>query len=155
MSEDLGLVWLHIVSPTGHGGRPRVGVRELGQLRWRLRRTSADLGSTGAERSTRANLNGGREARFEDWIHRSTTPGAASLNFKHTLLPHVPWQYLPDGAPYRRRPNDPIPGLSPVVQGHVAAERALQRHFLQTGFADHELSDLCKHLKRRACGTSR
>ena len=27
-----------------------------------------DLGSSGAERQTRANLDGGREARFEEWI---------------------------------------------------------------------------------------
>jgi hypothetical protein len=34
------------------------------------------------------------------------------MSLKHTLLPHVPWQYLPDGRQYRRTARDPIPGLS-------------------------------------------
>ena len=73
---------------------------------------------------------------------------AASLNFKHTLLPHVPWQYLPDARRYRRQANDAIPGLSnQEFKWQSQLNVLLQRHFLQTGFADHELQELWKHLK--------
>ena len=107
-----------------------------------------DLGSTGPERHTRANLNGGREARFEEWIENIKPGRRPSLNFKHSLLPHVPWQYLPDTRRYRRQANDPIPGLSnQSYKWQSQLDVLLQRHFLQTGFADHMLQDLWKHLK--------
>ena len=123
----------------GHGGGPGVGVRELGQLRRRVG-GGPDLGSTGAERHTRANLNGGREARFEEWIENIKPGRRPSLNFKHSLLPHVPWQYLPDSRRYRRQANDPIPGLSnQSYKWQSQLDVLLQRHFLQTGFADHML----------------
>ncbi len=35
-----------------------------------------------------------------------------TLNFKHLLLPHVPWQYLPDGRAYSPAGTDPIPQIS-------------------------------------------
>jgi hypothetical protein len=80
-----------------------------------------------------------------DRIERGRRP---ALNFKHTLMPHVPWQYLPSGRLYRRQPNDAIPGLSTQSyedQGQL--DVLLQRHFLQTGFADYELQQLWKRLK--------
>ncbi len=63
-------------------------------------------------------------------------------------MPHVPWQYLPDERRYRRQANDAIPGLSnQSFKWQSQLDVLLQRHFLQTGFADHELQDLWKHLK--------
>jgi hypothetical protein len=60
----------------------------------------------------------------------------------------VPWQYLPDARRYRRQANDPIPGLSNQSYKWTSQlDVLLQRHFLQTGFADHELQRLWKHLK--------
>ena len=49
---------------------------------------------------------------------------------------------------YRRQPNDVIPGLSTQSfedQGQL--DVLLQRHFLQTGFADFELQELWRRLK--------
>jgi hypothetical protein len=60
----------------------------------------------------------------------------------------VPWQYLPDGRRYRRQANDPIPGLSnQSFKWTSQLDVLLQRHFLQTGFADYELQHLWKRLK--------
>jgi hypothetical protein len=71
-----------------------------------------------------------------------------ALNFKHTLMPHVPWQYLPSGRQYRRQPNDAIAGLSNQAYRDTGQlDVLLQRHFLQTGFADYELQQLWKKLK--------
>jgi Sulfatase len=147
MTDDLGLVWLHVVSPP-HIEDNLTSVSENWGNFGGASETKADLGSTGAERHTRANLNGGRESRFEEWIQAIRPGGRPSLNFKHTLLPHVPWQYLPDARRYRRQANDPIPGLSNQSYKWTSQlDVLLQRHFLQTGFADHELQDLWKHLK--------
>ena len=64
-------------------------------------------------------------------------------------MPHVPWQFMPSGRRYRRQPNDAVPGLSNQSyndQGQL--DVLLQRHFLQTGFADLLLQELWRHLKR-------
>ena len=98
--------------------------------------------------STRSNLNGGRAVRFQEWIDDIVPGRRPALNFKHTLMPHVPWQYLPSGKRYRKAPNDVIPGLSnQSFEDTGQLNVLLQRHFLQTGFADLELQHLWKHLK--------
>jgi Sulfatase len=147
MSEDLGLVWLHVVSPPDMEADLASVSENWGNFGG-ASEEAPDLGSTGAERSTRANLNGGRAARFEEWIQNIRPSRRPSLNFKHSLLPHVPWQYLPDARRYRRQANDAIPGLSnQSFKWQSQLNVLIQRHFLQTGFADHLLQDLWKHLK--------
>jgi hypothetical protein len=98
--------------------------------------------------NTRANLNRGRAARFQAWMQRIMPGHRPALNFKHTLMPHVPWQYLPSGRQYRRQPNDAVPALSNQAYKDTGQlDVLLQRHFLQTGFADFELQELWKRLK--------
>lgn len=146
MSEDLGLVWLHVVSPPDmEADLPSVsenwgnfGGQEGGGVR--------DNPGEGA----RANLNAGRHVRFEEWIEDIRDGSRPQLSFKHTLLPHVPWQYLPDARRYRRSPNDVVPGLSnQAFRWQSQLDVLLQRHFLQTGFADRELAQLWRHLKEQ------
>ena len=61
----------------------------------------------------------------------------------------MPWQYLPDARRYRRQANDAIPGLTTLsFKSQSQLDVLLQRHYLQTGFADHELQQLWRHLKR-------
>ena len=101
------------------------------------------------ERNTRSNLAGGRRPRYEEWMDAIKKTRGPSLNFKHTLMPHVPWQFLPDGRRYRRQPNDAVPGLSnQSYEDQGQLDVLLQRHFLQTGFADRLLQELWAHLKR-------
>ena len=145
MAEDLGLVWLHVVSPP--------------DIETDLASVSENWGNFGGGDETEApegspekqnvlsNLAHGRPARLNAWMDRIKRSGRPALNFKHTLLPHVPWQYLPSGRSYRPA-ADPIPGLSTQAyedQGQL--DVLLQRHFLQTGFADFELQRLWKQLK--------
>jgi hypothetical protein len=148
MAEDLGLVWLHVVSPP--------------DIEADLTSVSENWGNFGGDEetvrrpvteetetlNTRANLNRGRPARFEEWIDAIEPGGRPSVNLKHTLLPHVPWQYLPSGRLYRRRPNDAIPGLSNEAYGDQGQLNVLlQRHYLQTGFTDLLLRRLWDKLK--------
>jgi hypothetical protein len=150
MAEDLGLVWLHVVSPP--------------DIENDLTSVSENWGNFGGDEAeapqgpirdeteglhTRANLNSGRPARFQEWIDAIEPGQRPSLNLKHTLLPHVPWIYLPSGRQYRRAPNDVIPGLSNQAytdQGQL--DVLLQRHYLQTGFTDLMLQRLWDKLKR-------
>jgi hypothetical protein len=140
MAEDLGRVWLHMVSPPGIEARlPSVSDN------W----GSFSEGTTVPNSDTvRANLDADRKGRFDDWI-RQITPGARpQLSLKHTLLPHVPWQFLPDAKQYRGG-DDPIPSLSSQsYQDATQVASLYQRHLLQLGFADHELGELMSHLER-------
>jgi hypothetical protein len=147
MSEDLGLVWLHVVAPPDIEADLASVSENWGNFGG-ASEVKPDLGSTGAERSTRANLNAGRQARFDEWVENIRPGRRPSLNFKHTLLPHVPWQYLPDARRYRRQANDALPGLSnQAYKWQSQLDVLIQRHYLQTGFADHELQELWGHLK--------
>jgi hypothetical protein len=146
MTEDLGLVWLHVVSPP--------------EIENDLASVSENWGNFGGggdeepvsagteELNTRSNLNGGRAVRFQEWIDDIVPGRRPGMNFKHTLLPHVPWQYLASGRRYRRVPNDVISGLSnQSYEDQGQLDVLLQRHLLQTGFADLQLQHLWKHLK--------
>jgi hypothetical protein len=148
MAEDLGLVWLHVVSPPNIENDLASVSENWGNFGGGGPETQPDDDSSPAERKTRANLNRGRPQRFQEWMDRIEKGRRPALNFKHTLMPHVPWQYLPSGDIYRRSPNDAIPGLSQQAfedQGQL--DVLLQRHVLQTGFADLELQELWKKLR--------
>ncbi len=146
MTEDLGLVWLHVVSPPDIENDLASVSENWGNFGGGGDEEPVTAGTE--ELETRSNLNGGRAVRFQQWIDDIVPGRRPGLNFKHTLLPHVPWQYLPSGRRYRRVPNDVIPGLSNQSyedQGQLGV--LLQRHFLQTGFADLQLQHLWQQLK--------
>jgi hypothetical protein len=151
MSDDLSLVWLHVVSP------PKIEANLPS-----VSETWGDFGGSGDDeqvaarprseraRTTLRNLSGGRQIRFEDWISGIKAGRRPQLALKQSLLPHVPWQYMPDGRHYRDQAPELIPGLSNLVyrdQGQL--DVTLQRHYLQAGFADLELQHLWRRLKRQ------
>jgi hypothetical protein len=148
MAEDLGLVWLHVVSPPDIENDLTSVSENWGNFGGGDQ-TTVPTPSSGSSVNTRANLNRGRAARFQEWVDRIVPGNRPALNFKHTLMPHVPWQYLPSGRMYRRQPNDAIPGLSnQAYQDQGQLDVLIQRHFLQTGFADFELQQLWKRLRK-------
>jgi hypothetical protein len=137
--SDAGLVYLHRVAPRG--------------LERRLTPVNETLGPfgdahTGAQ-TVLGELGGGaRPARFEQWVAQ-IDGRPKTLYFKHVLLPHVPWQYLPDGRVYRQS-ADYVPALnSPESFGDPwLLIQAYQRHLLQAGFADRLLGRLVARLKQ-------
>jgi hypothetical protein len=148
MAEDLGLVWLHVVSPPDIESDLASVSENWGNFGGGGAEAAETEDASPVERHTRANLNRGRPVRFQAWIDRIDTGRRPGLNFKHTLLPHVPWQYLPSGHIYRRAPNDAIPGLSQQSfedQGQL--DVLLQRHVLQTGFTDRLLQRVWRKLR--------
>jgi hypothetical protein len=147
MSEDLGLVWLHVASPPGI----EEDLASVSENWGDFGGGGGGGGSADSEQTadTRSNLNAGRRARFDEWIAGIEKGRRPALNFKHTLMPHVPWQFLPSGRRYRLTPNDVIPGLSnQAFEDQGQLDVLLQRHYLQTGFADRLLRQLWRHLKR-------
>ncbi len=154
MTDDLSLVYAHVVAPPGIE-RDLASVSEnwgnfgAGAGDGDSASASAGSGTSSAEEAqTRANLNGNRRQRFEQWTDAIQPGRRPALNFKHALLPHVPWQYLPDGRLYRRQADDPVSNLSRQSypdEGQV--EQLQMRHLLQLGFADLEVRRLIAHLK--------
>jgi hypothetical protein len=100
--------------------------------------------------TTLSRLGHGRVERFESWLHAIEPSQRPTLWFKHVLLPHVPWQYLPSGRSYRRLPSEPIPGQNGQrgFGNPWLVKLSYQRHLLQLGFADRLLGQLEARLRR-------
>lgn len=96
---------------------------------------------------------------FIDKIQAGPRPG---LFFIHSVLPHVPWKYLPsgkqydlEGLPSQIRDWDHfaagVAGLDRQskcwLDDPVVVAQAQQRHLLQVQFVDRELGRLMRHLR--------
>ncbi len=149
LASDLGLVYLHVIAPDGiERGLPSVS-DTIGNF-------GADTGTTKEEgspghtgrRDVLHELGGGRPARFENFVRSIDRTVRPTLYYKHSLLPHVPFQYFPDGHRYRAKPHDAIPGLvdAPSWGNDYLLAQAYQRHLLQAGFADRLLGTVLKRL---------
>ena len=158
LASDLGLVYLHVIAPEGIE-------QDLPSVSDTLGNFGSDTGTTKAEGSpghtgheeVLHELGGGRPTRFENFVRSIDRTARPTLYYKHSLLPHVPFQYFPDGHRYRTEPHDAIPGLveAPSWDNDYLLQQAYQRHLLQAGFADRLLGTLLrrlheKHLYERA-----
>jgi hypothetical protein len=151
LASDLGLVYLHVIAPDGIE-------RDLPSVSDTLGDFGADTGTTKAEGSpghtghqeVLHELGGGRPARFESFVRSVDRTARPTLYYKHSLLPHVPFQYFPDGHRYRTEPHDAIPGLidAPSWGNDYLLQQAYQRHLLQVGFADRLLGTLLRRLHK-------
>ncbi len=129
--SDLGLVWLHIVLPPALADQlPTVTEdwAEFGQVRET---------QTGEARNTR----GGVFAQFLSSIDGQP----ARLHFIHSMVPHMPFEYLPSGRRYRRPDTQPYRGL---FEGMSAAyvDMLYQRHLAQVGYVDRLVGELLGRL---------
>ena len=73
-----------------------------------------------------------------------------TVYYKHTLMPHVPWIFLPNGQRYNRNVLGPIPGLNSSelsVFDPTLVRQSWQRHLLQVGTADMLVGELIEKLK--------
>ena len=83
---------------------------------------------------------------FLDGLSKSTKP---SLNVMHILLPHLPFQYLPDGRNYLSQAVDGLHGEN-WGNDAWAVKYAWQRHLLQLSFVDKLLGTLVLRLKEES-----
>lgn len=87
---------------------------------------------------------------FIDRIEARRTP---TLYFKHVMLPHSPWRYLPTGEAYQE--ETPMPGTVPIPgragtkwgEDEWLVAQAYQRHLLQTMLVDRLLGRLLDRLE--------
>jgi hypothetical protein len=153
IADDLGLVYKHVVAPPGIERDLQSVSETWGDFGGGGEGSAGGGGGAGGSKTadtpnTKGNLQGNRNKRLEEWINSIRPTKRPSLNFKHVLLPHVPWQYLPDGRQYRRVATEPIPGISRQAYKDQGQDDVLQqRHLLQLGFADHEVQRMIRHLK--------
>ena len=138
LSLDSGIVYAHLVLPAAFED----SVPSIAEG-W------GDFGGGDAGDAVLALLGGGgRPARFEEWVRSIRPSSTPALNFKHVLLPHVPWQYLPDGHGYSRSANR-LPGLvrPEAADDPFLVRQQYQRHLLQVGFTDRLLGRLIARLR--------
>ena len=144
--EDLSVVYLHVLLPQSlrnhlpsisqsWGNFLNSGIRPNGSA-------SDDIVVPSAKVSRDTEF-----ARFVDSIGITDDP---TLYFLHTLLPHVPWEYLPTGKRYSINGSD-VPGLDLATEtwssDPVLVNLGYQRHLLQVRFIDKLLGDLLGKLK--------
>ncbi|MGH3011238.1 MAG: sulfatase-like hydrolase/transferase, partial [Gaiellaceae bacterium] len=90
----------------------------------------------------------GRDAEVQEFIDSLGPSERPILSFLHVLLPHHPWEYLPDGKLYASDLGFQ-PGLE--NEGWVGdpelAIQAQQRHLLQVGYTDLALGRILDRLE--------
>lgn len=142
LTSDLGIVWLHIVLPEVMTERlPTIVGDWQGFARSRQWRN--------AERTRERNE---RTAEFDRFLTAIDGSKESRFYFLHTMLPHMPFEYVPSGRRYRAADYQQT-----VEQGERLFERASagfadavqQRHLLQVGLVDQLLGQLLDHLKER------
>ena len=148
LSEDLGLVWLHVVSPPDiEADLPSVS-DTWGDFGGDQPAGGGAVEGDDDRPDTKDNLMGNRRAGFEGWIDSVRDTRRPALNFKHVLLPHVPWEYVPSGLQYRRTVNEAIPSLSnQSYEDQGQLDQLYLRHLLQLRFTDAELGKLLERLE--------
>jgi hypothetical protein len=134
------------------GGRYRLDVSEDATLLCppRLCPAQARAAARTIGNRTFHNLGSKRPARFRAYVRSIRPRPGPTLYFKHTLLPHVPWEFLPSGHQYRRHVSEVIPGLNSDLgfNDPFLVRQSYQRHLLQTGLADRLLGELLRRLRR-------
>jgi Sulfatase len=140
---DAGIVYAHVVAP------PAIE-DELAPTNQTLGPFGDDGGRVGRSAVLRNLGSGRRPARFADWLESIDSSRAPTLYFKHLLLPHVPWEYLPDGRRYSTDPHGNIHGASDErsFNDRWLLEQAYQRHLLQARYTDALLGALLDRLRK-------
>jgi hypothetical protein len=90
----------------------------------------------------------GRDAEVQEFVDSLRRSDRPMLSFLHVLLPHHPWEYLPDGKIYASDLGFQ-PGLSEDeswVGDPELAIQAYQRHLLQVGYTDLALGRILDRL---------
>jgi hypothetical protein len=153
--DEVSLVYAHLLLPGGLE-------RDLPSVTEAWRRLTANANTSAAVADTRrapretkrhrflrlhANLARGRTRRFERFVAAIDGDSRPRLHLIHTLLPHVPFQYLPSGRFYRTSP-EALPG--PESRSGYAirflVEQGYQRHLLQLQATDRVLGELLDRL---------
>ncbi len=135
--SDLSVIAGHVLLPTDlTGWLPGV------DRGWGDFASAGDTGNFGLARNFGRELATDRGRILDEFLGRlDHPPTIAEFHFAHVLLPHSPWEYLPDG---RRHGAPPIPPGEAAVLSDDAwlVAQSYQRHLLQARHVDGFLADL-------------
>ncbi len=98
------------------------------------------------KRSVLHELAHGRPERLERWVRSIRAGRRPTLYFKHLLLPHGPWRYLPSGQQFVSAAGE-VPGWGHAFSSRWVSIQKYQRHLLQLGYADRLLGSVIDRLK--------
>jgi hypothetical protein len=147
--SDLSVVYGHLVLPEGLGSRlPSISGA------WRnfggADEPSVRLQEGPARPGGRPAAYEARDAEARDFVAAIEADTRPTLYFLHILLPHHPWEYLPNGKLYASNLANQ-PGLEDErwTGDPELAIQAQQRHLLQVGFTDRVLGRVLDRLERQ------
>jgi hypothetical protein len=96
-------------------------------------------------------LRAGPRAPIDRFLEdiRSASDDRPDLFYVHALVPHHPWQYLPDGRtyPYVVTGNPASVDGGGWEEDEFLVAQSMQRHLLQVGFVDHVLGEVITALE--------
>ncbi len=142
--RDVGIVAGHLLLPDGlSSGLPQID------------RGWGDFGAATSDFDVvaefRENFEADPRRPIEAFIDSFRAPNEGDrpgLYFLHAVVPHHPWQFLPDGRRYplvsERAPGSDSPGWGPDT---FLVAQAMQRHLLQVGYVDHALGEIVNGLE--------
>jgi Sulfatase len=105
----------------------------------------------GARRPTKTRvlheLGGGRPERLAAWLRGVRPSRRPTFYFKHVLLPHGPWVYLPDGERYAGGASERRLSWDDWHFTRWLVDQDYQRHLLQLQYTDHLLGRVLAKLR--------
>jgi hypothetical protein len=144
--HDAAVVYGHVVAPPGIERRLTPTDQTLG----RFDDDETEERHVGRTAVLRALGEGGRPRRFADWLRSIRPTDRPALYFKHMLLPHLPWQYLPDGRAYPPPSRDVRGADGEQSFGDPwLVRQAYQRHLLQARYTDRLIGRLIDRLQQQ------
>lgn len=142
--RDLALVGAHLVLPPDLSDTlPPIdqGWRDFG----------VQAGTLGKEGAIHERFHAARASHpaeeFDDFVDGIQPSADPTLHFVHVLLPHNPWQFLPDGREYAEEWDWPGLSRGTWVRDDWRVAQTQQRHFLQLGLVDRMLGRLLDRLQ--------
>lgn len=100
----------------------------------------------------RALLADGQQASIERGLDQMATVEVSepALFYLHAIVPHHPWQFLPDGRSYPFIvSSNPASFEGGWIDDEFLVAQAMQRHLLQVGYADHVIGEVVATLEDR------
>ena len=143
LAEDVGVIAGHVLLPEPMSrGLPPID-RGWGDF-------DAAADDFDARERFRAELEQGPRVSIDRLLAdiRSSDHQRPELFYLHPLIPHHPWQYLPDGRsyPYVIEAN-PASVEGGWTDDEFLVAQSMQRHLLQVGYADHILGEVIAALE--------
>jgi hypothetical protein len=100
-----------------------------------------------SQRSVLHELGTGRPERFDRWLRSVRAASRPTFYFKHVLLPHGPWRYLPSGREFTEGPTKRKFSFQVQHFNRWLVDQHYQQHLLQVGYTDRLLGRAIDRLK--------